>query len=126
MKTKACVYYMQKEESKARSAFRQAKELFIKKGCTLGVAACEAATGYIYLQERELQLAKISFENALQFYENLNHDFGKHFLNRWLSLVKNKISSLKNDRAKHIKEEKMLIENLKLEFKKGMKVDNLF
>lgn len=32
---------------------------------------------------------------------------------------------MKNDRAKHIKEEKMLIEHLKQEFKKGIKVDNL-
>lgn len=78
----------------------------MKRGCTLGVASSEAAMGYIYFLKRDLQQAKIYFENALSLYENLNHDFGKHFLNRWLSIVKNKISSLKNDRAKHIKEEK--------------------
>ncbi|CAD8105419.1 unnamed protein product [Paramecium primaurelia] len=125
IKTKACIYYMLKEPKKSQQAFKQAKEMFIKKGCTLGVACCEAASGYISLQERSLLQAKVNFENALQFYEQLNHDFGKHFLNRWLLLVKNKISSLKNDRAKHIQQEKMLIENLKQEFKKGIKVDNL-
>ncbi|CAD8119890.1 unnamed protein product [Paramecium sonneborni] len=125
IKTKACIYYMLKEPKKSQQAFKQAKEMFIKKGCTLGVACCEAASGYISLQERSLLQAKVNFENALQFYDQLNHDFGKHFLNRWLLLVKNKISSLKNDRAKHIQQEKMLIENLKQEFKKGIKVDNL-
>ncbi|KAM3134700.1 hypothetical protein pb186bvf_013175 [Paramecium bursaria] len=125
IKTAGCAYYMQKEVSKAKEAFKQAKEYFIKRGCSLGVASCEAALGYINLQDRELQLAKVNFENALLLYENLNHDFGKHFLNRWLSLVKNKISSLKNDRFKHIKEEKQIIEQMKLELKKGIKIDNL-
>jgi hypothetical protein len=91
----------------------------------LGVASCEAALGYIFLQDRELIQAKNSFENSLVIYENINHDFGRHFLNRWLSLVKNKISSLKSDRVKHIQEEKELIDNLKEEYKKGIKINNL-
>jgi hypothetical protein len=50
----------------------------------LGVGSCEAALGYIYLQDREFQHAKVCFENAIYFYEELNHDFGRHFLNRYL------------------------------------------
>jgi len=46
---------MQKEQGPAKVVFKEAEELFIKRGCMLGVASCEAALGYVHLQDREFQ-----------------------------------------------------------------------
>ena len=63
-------------------------------GCSLGIAICNAAIGYIKFTEGEFAQARQYLEDALKIYEQHRHIFGIHFLNRWLANVKRKIKPL--------------------------------
>lgn len=79
-------------DAEAKTFFATARAEFAQLGCGLGSACCEAAIGYIKYCESEYASAKMNLENALKYYEEILHDFGKHYLNRWLCSLKSKMN----------------------------------
>jgi len=96
------ISHLRKQYGKSLDDFSRAKELFEKSGCSIGIAICEAAMGYIKFSENcELFQAKEHLEKSLRIYENLEHSFGIHFLNRWLGILKQKIPHMKGQTKIH-------------------------
>ena len=105
------VSHLRKQSGKSVDEFSHARELFQKVDCSLGVAICEAALGYIKFSENcGLFLAKDHLEHSLKIYENLEHSFGIHFLNRWLGGVKRKIPHLKQEAKQHFQKAHMIMQ----------------
>ena len=98
------VSHLRKQSGKSVDDFTRSKELFHRVGCSIGVAICEAALGYIKFSENcELFHAKEHLERSLTIYEKLEHSFGIHFLNRWLGIVKQKIPHQKAEAKTHFR-----------------------
>ena len=96
------VSHLRKQYGKSLDDFSKAKELFERTGCSIGIAICEAAMGYIKFSENcELFQAKEHLEKSLKIYESLEHSFGIHFLNRWLGILKQKIPHMKGESKIH-------------------------
>lgn len=103
--------------------FQIAWELFALEGCGLGSASCQAAVGYIkYLQE-EYAMAKMNLENALKYYNQIAHPFGKHYLNRWLCQLKSKMNRAETQLITHKREAQKLIKQAKIALK-GSNINN--
>jgi hypothetical protein len=92
LRIKACIFLSQGADADAKAFFQVAHAEFAQLGCGLGSACCEAALGYMKLYECEYAQAKKNLENALKYYEEIPHPFGKHYLNRWLCSLKSKMN----------------------------------
>ena len=92
LRIKACTLLIKSDDSQAKNFFAAARSQFAQLGCGLGSACCEAAIGYIKYCEHEYASAKMNLENALKYYDEIPHAFGKHYLNRWLCSLKSKMN----------------------------------
>lgn len=87
----------------------------------MGSACCEAALGYIKMYESEYAPAKKNLENALKYYDEIPHPFGKHYLNRWLCNLKAKINREQKELIYHKEEAAKLLK----ETKQNLRANNI-
>lgn len=99
------VGHLKKHYTKSLEDFQRARDLFSRVNCYIGVAISEAAMGYVKFSENsQLSQAKEHLEKSLKLYEQLEHSFGIHFLNKWLGSLKKKIPHLKHQSKLHFHE----------------------
>jgi hypothetical protein len=48
-------------------------------------------------------MAKMNLENALKYYCEIDHPFGKYYLNQWLGLLKSKMNRAETELITHKK-----------------------
>jgi len=108
LKLKGCINWIKKNFQSSFKDFSDALDLFRKTGCALGQAICDAAIGYLKAhmlpEEATLNAAIKKLETALAIYKQLDHWFGIHYMHRWLSIVKNKVSYYKTQSRLHSEE----------------------
>jgi len=108
LKLKGCINWIKKNFQSSFKDFSDALDLFRKTGCSLGQAICDAAIGYLKAhmlpEESTLNAAIKKLETALAIYKQLDHWFGIHYMHRWLSIVKNKVSYYKTQSKLHSEE----------------------
>ena len=110
-KLKACVSWIKKEYESSYRYFSSSLEEFREVGCSLGIAICEAAIGYVTVKYKEDKLGAIKrFETALKIYKSLEHTFGTHYLHRWLGIIMNKIPNLRAQSRFHSEEAKRILQ----------------
>jgi tetratricopeptide (TPR) repeat protein len=92
LRIKACLYLIKNKYYEANDCFLKSWNLYAMHGCGLGAASCESAIGYLRLLEEEYAPAKKHISNALKYYDQIAHHFGKYYLNQWLCSLKTKMN----------------------------------
>ena len=54
-------------------------------------------------------MAKMNLENALKYYCEIDHPFGKYYLNQWLGLLKSKMNRAETELITHKKQAQKLL-----------------